>query len=60
MPDWVVAFMFGAGVGGWAFTQLAKRTGSGSSRETVIGSLVVFILAYLFLFSLFRYVLHIS
>lgn len=48
--------MFGAGIGGWAYAQLARRVGAGNQRNAFIGAAVAAVIAFLFFFTLLKYI----
>lgn len=56
MSSTLVALMFGAGIGGWAYAQLARRVGAGNQRNAFIGAAVAAVIAFLFFFTLLKYI----
>ena len=57
MSNWLIAFFFGAGVAGWAYTMLARTTGNSVPSQTFGGAAIAGVLAFVFLFTLLKYVL---
>jgi hypothetical protein len=58
MSPLLIAIFFGAGVGGWAWAQLAHRTGNNDQRSVAISALAVGVLAAVIIFTLFKFVLN--
>jgi hypothetical protein len=58
MSDGLVALFFGVGVGGWAYSQLARRGGSANPGNTAIAAGAAGLVAAIFIFTLFKFVLH--
>lgn len=58
MSDTLIAIFFGAGVGAWAYTQLAKRSGNANPGSTMLSAGFVGLIAAIFFFTMFKYVLH--
>lgn len=58
MSDAFVAFLFGVGVGGWLYSQLARRTGNAVPANNMIGAAVGGLVAAVVLFTLLAYVFH--
>jgi hypothetical protein len=54
MSDALVGIFFGAGVGGWMYTQLVKRGANG--KELWLGVGICAALGFFFIFTLFKYV----
>lgn len=60
MTDGIIALCFGAGVGAWAWAQLSRQTGNANAQHVLIGAGVAGLIAFFFLFTLFKWVLHIG
>jgi hypothetical protein len=60
MSDFLVAIFFGAGVGGWAYTQLARRSGNANPGSTVVSAAGAGLVAFIFIFTLMKFVLNIN
>ncbi|HET8709629.1 MAG TPA: hypothetical protein VFL85_05125 [Candidatus Saccharimonadales bacterium] len=56
----VVSLLFAVGSGGWAYVQLARRTGGGNMQAVVIGTAFVGIAVFVFFFVTFKMVIHLS
>jgi hypothetical protein len=56
----LVAVMFGAGVGGWAYVQLSRRAGLGNQKQAFLGGGAAGFMAFVFLFTLLKYVFQLS
>jgi hypothetical protein len=52
--------MFGVGVGAFVWAQLARGSGNADPKSVYISSSVVAFIAFLFFFSLLKWVLHIG
>ena len=60
MPDFLVALFFGAGVGGYAYAQLAKRNGNASPGNNAIAAAIAGFVAALVIYTVFKFTLHID
>jgi len=60
MTAFFISAMFGAGVGAFVWAQLARSSGNADPKSVYISSGVVAFMAFLFFFSLLKWVLHIS
>lgn len=60
MSNLLVAFFFGAGVGGWAYAQLARRSGNANPGSTAMAAAGAGLIAAIFIFTLFKFVLNIG
>lgn len=59
MSSGVVAFLFGIGVAGWSYSKLVRRTGEGDSKKAFLGAAVIFVLCFIFFYTLLAWVLHV-
>jgi hypothetical protein len=60
MSNFLVAIFFGVGVGGWAYAQLARRSGNANPGSTFTAAAGAGLIAAIFIFTLFKFVLNIS
>jgi hypothetical protein len=60
MSNFLVAIFFGAGVGGWAYAQLARRSGNANPSSTLFAAAGAGLIAAVFIYTFFRFVLNIS
>lgn len=58
MSNGLVALFFGAGVAGWMYSQLARRSGNANPSSTLIAAVVVGALAAILIYTIFRFVLN--
>lgn len=58
MSSFVVALLFGIGAGSFAWAQIARSTGNADPTKVTGSAAVVGLIVFLFLFSLFTWVLH--
>jgi len=58
MSNGLIALFFGAGVGGWAYSQLARRTGNANPSSTFMAAGFVGLVAAIFIFILAKTLLH--
>jgi len=56
----LAAIFFGVGLAGWTYSKTAHHTGNASPANTLIGAGVVGLIAFIFFFTLLKYVLHIG
>ena len=56
MSPLLVAIFFGAGVGGWAWTQLSRRTGNSNPQSVALSALAIGFFAAVVIFTLFKFV----
>lgn len=59
MSDSLIAIIFGAGVAGWAYSQLARRSGNANPSSTIVAAAVGGLVAAIFIYTFLRFVLHI-
>ena len=59
MSSGLVAMFFGAGVAGWAYSQLARRSGNANPSSTLMAAGAAGLVAAIFIYTLFRFTLHI-
>lgn len=57
MSNLLVAFFFGAGVAGWAYAQLARRSGNANPGSTYLAAAGAGLVAFIFIFTLMKFVL---
>lgn len=50
----LVAFLASLGGSVWIFTKLQDKTGSGNYKNALIGTLVVFVILFIVVFTLFK------
>lgn len=50
----LVALLASVSIATWAYTKMQNHTGYGNSKNAIAGSAVVFVLAFLIVFSLAR------
>ena len=60
MSNFLVAIFFGVGVGGWAYAQLARRSGNANPGSTIMAAAGAGFVAAIFIFTLFKFVLGIE
>ena len=60
MSDGLIALFFGFGVAGWAYSQLSRRSGNANPSSTMIAAGFGGLVAAIFIFTLFKFVLHIG
>jgi hypothetical protein len=60
MSAFFIALMFGAGVGGWVYTKLSRRVGLGNQGQAFLGGGIAALGAFIFFFTLLKYVLQIG
>jgi hypothetical protein len=60
MSNFLVSLFFAAGVAGWAWAQLARRSGNANPGSTIIAAGGAGLIAFIFAFTLLKYVLNIS
>jgi hypothetical protein len=58
MSPFLVAIFFGVGVGGWAYAQLARRTGNSNPQSVALSALAVGVFAAIVIFTVFKLVLN--
>lgn len=58
MSDYLIALFFGAGVGGWAYAQLARRSGNANPSSTLLSAGFIGLIAAVFIFTIAKFVLH--
>ena len=54
----LASLFFGIGLSGWVYSKTAHHTGNSNPANTLIGAAVVGIIAFIFFFTLLKYVLH--
>jgi hypothetical protein len=60
MSNFLVAIFFGFGVGGWAYAQLARRSGNANPGSTIMAAAGAGLVAAIFIFTLLKFVLNIG
>ena len=60
MSNFLVAIFFGAGVGGWVYAQVARRSGNANPSSTLMTAAAVGFVAAIFIYTLFKFVLNIG
>ncbi|GEM_PF-875167 len=60
MTPTLTSLFFAAGVAGWVYSQMARRTGSANPSSVFIMSGVAGVIAFIFFFTLLKYILHIG
>ncbi|MGH7241332.1 MAG: hypothetical protein ACREGB_03485 [Candidatus Saccharimonadales bacterium] len=60
MSNFLVAVFFGGGVAGWAYSQLARRSGNASPSSTLMAAGGAGLVAAIFIFTLLKFVLNIG
>lgn len=58
MSSGLVAVFFGVGVAGWIYSQLARRSGNANPSSTAMAAGAAGVVAAIFIYTLFRFVLH--
>ncbi len=59
MTSVLASIMFGAGVAAWVYAKLARSVGAGNQQNAFIGGGIAGLVAFIFFFTLFKYVLDI-
>jgi len=59
MSDFLVSLFFAGGVGGWAYMQLARRSGNANPSSTIMAAGGAALLAFIFALTLLKFVLNI-
>ncbi len=59
MSNTLIALFFGVGVGGWAYSQLARRGGNANPGSTAIAASAAGLVAAVVIFTVFKYILHV-
>jgi hypothetical protein len=54
----LIAFLFSVGASTWVFTKLQNKTGYGNNKSAFTGAAVVFVIAFILLFTLSHMLLH--
>ena len=57
MSGWMISMFFAIGVTGWVYAKLARRTGNYSPKVTYGGALLAGVVAFIFVYTMFRFVL---
>lgn len=57
MSNFLVSLFFAAGVGGWAYAQLARRSGNANPGSTAMAAGGAALLAFIFAFTMLKFVL---
>lgn len=60
MSSFFIAVVVAVGVGVFIWTKLIRSTGNANPKQSVIASAIVAFIAFIILYSLFAWVLHIS
>jgi len=58
MSSGLVSLFFGAGVAGWVYTQLARRSGNANPSSTYIAAAGAGVFAWIIFFTVFKFILH--
>lgn len=58
MSPALIALFAGIGVGGWAYSKLVRSTGNSNPRNVALSALAVGVFAFIFVFTLFKFVLN--
>jgi len=58
MSSALIAFFFAAGVAGWTYSKMGRRVGYGNTQNVTVIVAVAFVIAFLFFFTLLRFVLN--
>jgi hypothetical protein len=59
MSSFVIALMFGIGVGSFAWTKMARGTGNAEPAKLAGGAAIIGFVAALFAYSILKWILHI-
>jgi hypothetical protein len=54
----LVAFLVALSVSVWSYTKLQRQTGQGNAKSTLQGVALIFVLAFIIVFTLGRSLLH--
>lgn len=60
MSNFLVAVFFGAGVAGWAYAQLARRSGNANPSSTFLAAGGAGLIAAIVIYTVFKFILNIS
>lgn len=60
MTALLTSLLFAAGAAAWVYTKLGRRTGAGNQRSAFIGAAVSGVIAFLFFFTLLKFVFRIN
>lgn len=60
MSNTLISFFIAAGVGGFVYSKMGRRIGYGNSRSVWLTVAVAFCLAFLFMWTLLHYLIHLS
>jgi hypothetical protein len=60
MSAFLVAVFFAIGVGGWTYTQLARRSGNANPSSTLMAAGGAALLVFIFAFTLLKFVFNIG
>ena len=60
MSDFLISLFFGVGVGVFLWSKMVQGTGNAAPAKTVAGAGIVGFIAFLFFFSLLKWVFHIG
>lgn len=58
MSSWLLAFLFGLGVGTWTYLKLAHSNGNANPQSNMMLGALAGVIVYLFVFSLLKLVLN--
>lgn len=56
----LISLFFALGASGWAYSQMNRRVGAANAQSVYVIVAITFVVAYIFMFTLFKYVLHFS
>ncbi len=59
MSNGVVSLVFALGVAGWTYSQMERRAGASNAKSNLAAAFIGAVLAFLFLFTFTKFVLHI-
>lgn len=59
MSDTLVAIFFGAGVGGWIYSKLARHNGGANPSSTLMAAGFIGLVAAIIIFTVFKFILHV-
>jgi hypothetical protein len=60
MNNFLIALMFGAGVGGFVWSKIGRKTGNANPNGVYMTAAVSGLIAFIFFFTLLKYVLNLS
>ena len=60
MSGLLIAVILAGGAAAWVYYFIGRRAGAGNEKGVAIGAGVVFVMAFMFFFTLFRYYIHLN